>query len=224
VTWGVLVVDDDFRVADLHARYVAGMSGFRVVGSARTGGEALAMAARLAPDLVLLDNYLPDIPGLAVAAQLTCDVIVVTADTSAATVRAAFAAGALNFVVKPFPAHLIEARLAAYARYRQALAAGAEVGGQAGVDRAMAALRSADRPVTPKGQSPVTARLVADQLHSAGSAVTAAEVAAQLGISRATAQRYLASLAESGQAAMTLRYGSTGRPEHRYEWVASGQF
>jgi response regulator of citrate/malate metabolism len=224
VTYGVLVVDDDFRVADLHARYVAGMSGFRVVGSARTGGEALAVAARLAPDLVLLDNYLPDVPGVSIAAQLSCDVIVVTADTSTATVRAAFAAGALNFVVKPFAAHLLEARLAAYARYRQALAGGPEVAGQAGVDRALAALRSADRPATPKGQSPVTARLVADRLRSAAAAVTAAEVAAELGISRATAQRYLASLADSGQAEMTLRYGSTGRPEHRYEWLAAGEF
>jgi two-component system CitB family response regulator len=224
VSYGVLVVDDDFRVADLHARYVAGLPGFRVVGRARTGGEALAMAEQLAPDLVLLDNYLPDVPGLAVAARLACDIIVVSADASAATVRAAFAAGALNFVVKPFPAHLLEARLAAYARYRQALPDGAEDVGQVGVDRALAALRSADRPATPKGQSPVTARLVADRLHSAREPVTAADVAGDLGISRATAQRYLASLADAGQAEMTLRYGSTGRPEHRYRWVGAGPY
>jgi response regulator of citrate/malate metabolism len=224
VTYGVLVVDDDFRVADLHARYVAGLPGFGVVGRAHTGGEALALAEQHAPDLVLLDNYLPDVPGLAVAARLTCDIIVVSADASAATVRAAFAAGALNFVVKPFSAPVLEARLAAYARYRQALPAGAEDVGQLGVDRAMAALRSADRPATAKGQSPVTARLVADRLHTARSPVTAAEVAGDLGISRATAQRYLASLADSGQAEMTLRYGTTGRPEHRYRWVGAGPF
>jgi response regulator of citrate/malate metabolism len=224
VIFRVLVVDDDFRVADLHARYVAGMSGFTVVGRAGTGQDALAMARDLTPDLVLLDNYLPDVPGLSVAAQLSCDVIFVTADASAATVRAAFAAGALNFVVKPFPAQLLESRLAAYARYRQALPGGTEDVGQAGVDRAMAALRSADRPPAPKGQSPVTARLVADWLRSSGAVVTAAEVASELGISRATAQRYLASLADSGQAEMTLRYGSTGRPEHRYEWVGAGPF
>jgi response regulator of citrate/malate metabolism len=96
--------------------------------------------------------------------------------------------------------------------------------GQAGVDRAVAALRSADRPATPKGQSPVTARLVADRLHGARAPVTAAEVAQDLGISRATAQRYLASLAEVGQAEMSLRYGSTGRPEHRYSWVGADPF
>ena len=80
-------------------------------------------------------------------------------------------------------------------------------------------LHQADRPPLPKGQSPVTARLVAEQLRLADDPVTAAGIAEQLGISRATAQRYLAALSEEGRATMTLRYGSTGRPEHRYTWI-----
>jgi len=214
----VLVVDDDFRVANLHARFVAAVPGFTVAGTARTAGDALDLAARLQPDLVLLDNYLPDRHGVSVAAELSCDVMVVTADGSAATVRAAFAAGALNFIVKPFSADLLAARLIAYARYRQALPSGAAELGQHGVDRAIAALHQADRPPTPKGQSPVTARLVAEHLRRSDEPVTAAGIGEQLGISRATAQRYLAALAEEGRAHMTLRYGSTGRPEHRYTW------
>jgi response regulator of citrate/malate metabolism len=215
----VLVVDDDFRVAGLHARFVTAVPDFTVSGTAHTAAACLELAGRLRPDLVLLDNYLPDRPGLAVAAELSCDVMMVTADGSAATVRAALAAGALNFIVKPFSAELLAARLTAYAGYRQALPTGAVDLGQSGVDRALAALHRADRAPTPKGQSPVTARLVADQLRRAGQPVTAAGIAERLGISRATAQRYLAALAEDGQATMTLRYGSTGRPEHRYSWV-----
>ena len=37
-----------------------------------------------------------------------------------------------------------------------------------------------------------------------------------MGVSRATAQRYLALLSETGQVELTLRYGGAGRPEHRY--------
>jgi two-component system CitB family response regulator len=219
MSFQVLVVDDDFRVAALHARFVADRPGFSVAGTAHTAGAALELAGRLRPDLVLLDNYLPDRPGLAVAAELSCDVMMVTADGSAATLRAALAAGALNFIVKPFSAELLAARLTAYADYRRALPAGATDLGQSGVDRALAALHQADRAATPKGQSPVTARLVADQLRRAEQPVTAAGIAERLGISRATAQRYLAALAEDGRATMTLRYGSTGRPEHRYSWI-----
>ena len=80
---------------------------------------------------------------------------------------------------------------------------------------------SASPRVLAKGQSPVTARLVADALRAGnGEARTAADIAAELGIARATAQRYLAALAQTGSATMSLRYGSTGRPEHLYRWAA----
>jgi two-component system CitB family response regulator len=45
-------------------------------------------------------------------------------------------------------------------------------------------------------------------------------VATALGISRATAQRYLADLSDDGRVTVALRYGSTGRPEHRCSWSA----
>ena len=60
----VLVVDDQapFRGA---AKRVVGMTpGFEVVGEAMTGEEAVDMAARLEPDLVLMDINLPGINGI----------------------------------------------------------------------------------------------------------------------------------------------------------------
>jgi two-component system CitB family response regulator len=46
--------------------------------------------------------------------------------------------------------------------------------------------------------------------------VSAADIAEQVGVSRATAQRYLSYLAQNGVVHLQLRYGATGRPEHRY--------
>jgi response regulator of citrate/malate metabolism len=65
----------------------------------------------------------------------------------------------------------------------------------------------------------VTARLVTEALQRADEPVSAADLADHLGIARATAQRYLAALADEGRARMSLRYGSTGRPEHQYTWA-----
>jgi two-component system CitB family response regulator len=48
--------------------------------------------------------------------------------------------------------------------------------------------------------------------------MSAAEVAEKTGMSRATAQRYLSHLREMGRVEIRLRYGSGGRPEHRYRW------
>jgi len=42
-------------------------------------------------------------------------------------------------------------------------------------------------------------------------------------MSRATAQRYLSHLHEMGRVEIRLRYGSGGRPEHRYRWARSGR-
>jgi two-component system CitB family response regulator len=42
-------------------------------------------------------------------------------------------------------------------------------------------------------------------------------VAEVVGVSRATAQRYLAQLSAGAQLVMQLRYGATGRPERRYQ-------
>ena len=103
----VLVVDDDFMVANIHERFVARTEGFEVVGSARTGAEALALTAELDPDLVLLDVHLPDMSGLDVLASLRAGgseagVVMVTAERGADAVRTALHGGAMQYLVKPF--------------------------------------------------------------------------------------------------------------------------
>ena len=59
-----LVVDDDFRVAEIHAGYVSRVAGFGVVGQVHTAASAAGAMELLRPDLVLLDLYLPDGNGL----------------------------------------------------------------------------------------------------------------------------------------------------------------
>jgi len=70
-----------------------------------------------------------------------------------------------------------------------------------------------------KGRSPVTSEAIGEVLRAAQDALTAIEVAEATGVSRATAQRYLSDLARDGLVRLTLRYGSTGRPEHCFEWL-----
>jgi response regulator of citrate/malate metabolism len=50
--------------------------------------------------------------------------------------------------------------------------------------------------------------------------LSAAEIASRIGISRSTAQRYLAELARQGKVELRLHYGAAGRPEHRYRLAA----
>jgi len=65
----VLIVDDhpEFRAA---VRALLEADGFTVVGESADGESAIAAAASLDPELVLLDVQLPDIDGFAVAERL----------------------------------------------------------------------------------------------------------------------------------------------------------
>lgn len=208
----VLVVDDDFRVANMHAGIVEAMPGFTVVASANT-----LAAARQAPavDLALVDVYLPDGSGVDFVRDLRGDAMILTAATEADTIRAALAAGAVSYLVKPFATTELAARLAGYARYRKILASPNL--GASDVDAALEALRPRVAPVQPPtAVASPTKNLVLQALLTTQTPMSAAEVSAAIGISRATAQRYLAALSTTGEVTVGLRYGTTGRPEQEF--------
>ncbi|MET8409866.1 response regulator [Streptomyces sp. NPDC005195] len=220
----VLVVDDDTRVARVNAAYVTKVPGFRVAGEAHSATEAIRLMETLPHlDLVLLDHYLPDETGLAVVQEMRrrghqTDVIMVTAARDISTVQAAMRQGALQYLVKPFAFAGLRAKLEAYAALRRTLDGGGEAE-QAQVDRIFGALSTAAQPAPPKGHSPPTAERVRRALLNAEGPLSAQEIAEGTGLSRQTAQRYLKLLERTGRARLTLRYGDTGRPEHRYVWV-----
>jgi response regulator of citrate/malate metabolism len=217
-----LIVEDDFRVARIHASFTTKVPGFEVVAMVHTASAALTAAGQHRPDLVLLDLYLPDAGGLELLRRLRAqgeppDVIVLTAATDMASVRAAMRGGALHYLIKPFAFEALRDRLAGYGDLHARRSVDRDTD-QAEVDRLYALLRRGANPAMglPKGHSAPTATLILEALSSAADALSAIEVAERVGISRATAQRYLSALADAGNAELSLRYGSTGRPEHRY--------
>ncbi|QXE34268.1 response regulator [Streptomyces sp. GMY02] len=219
----VLVVDDDIRIAEINTAYVAKVAGFRVVAQAHSAAEALGRISERSVDLILLDHHLPDENGLAVVRELRrlghqTDVIMVTAARDVATVQAAMRHGALQYLIKPFTFTGLRAKLEAYATLRRTLDRGGETE-QAEVDRMFGALSAgAAAPALPKGHSPTTAELVRQVLMGANGPLSAQEIAERAGMSRQTAQRYLKLLERTGRVELTLRYGETGRPEHRFTW------
>jgi response regulator of citrate/malate metabolism len=215
-----LVVDDDFRVADLHRLYTEQLDGFEVVGLAHTGTEALVLADRLAPDLVLLDIYLPDMSGLDVLRTLRqgerqVDVIAITAAQDVATIRSAMQRGSVHYLIKPFTFAAFREKLQSYAEVHARLGKVVQAS-QAEVDRLYGLLRTGLDEELPKGLSPATRDLVVSALRSAPEAVSASDIARMAGLSRVTARRYLEHLAAGGSVEITMQYGAPGRPEHHY--------
>jgi response regulator of citrate/malate metabolism len=215
----VLVVDDDFMVAEIHRRFVERVEGFRAVGVARTGAEALSAARELRPQLILLDVYLPDMTGLDVLQRLRSDgdrvgVIMITAARELDTVKGALDGGAADYLIKPFEFPQLKAKLDAFAARADALETAGGVD-QSLIDSLFSGTGSApQRAKLPKGLGVETGRLVLDAVRGAGE-VSAAECAELVGISRVSARRYLEHYLRSGALDLRLQYGA-GRPERRY--------
>jgi response regulator of citrate/malate metabolism len=218
-----LVVDDDYRVAGIHAAYIGKVDGFAVIAEAHTAAEAVAAVDELRPDLLLLDLYLPDEHGLDLVARLRqeghpqADVIVITAAKDAGSVRAALQHGALHYLLKPFSFPALKEKLESYAQMRGRLDA-LDTADQRSVDRVYCSLRTPGDVAATRGTSEFTLETIQQLLTSAQDDLSASEVAERVGVSRATAQRYLSHLHEAGRVNVRLRYGASGRPEHRYHW------
>jgi DNA-binding NarL/FixJ family response regulator len=96
-------------VADDHAAIRAGLvmilgdaDGVEVVGEAADGAEAVRLAKRLEPDVVLMDIRMPGVDGIEATRQLSgvCDVLVLTTFDLDEYVRGALRAGAAGFLLK----------------------------------------------------------------------------------------------------------------------------
>lgn len=209
----VLIVDDDFHVARLHTSYVESVPGFTALPAVGSAEAAMRAVNALKPDLVLIDIYLPDANGLDVLHRLDVDAFVISAASDALSVRRALRRGALGYLVKPFTEELLARKLRSYARYRRALSDEQNVD-QEVIERALRILHPGDKN-TGKPRA-VTELSVMEALRSRAEPTPAADIAAEVGISRATAQRYLSGLVDDGVITVQLRYGATGRPEHRY--------
>ncbi len=103
----VLVVDDIPETRDHLTKLLSFESDIEVVGAAASGREALEMAGKLSPDVVLMDINMPDMDGIAATEQLSsmvpaAAVVMMSVQGEADYLRRSMLAGAREFLVKPF--------------------------------------------------------------------------------------------------------------------------
>ncbi|WP_334121727.1 response regulator [Glutamicibacter sp.] len=219
----VLVIDDDFMVAKVHAGFVNKEPGFTVVGVAHSSSDAVKAATALSPDLALLDIHLPDMNGLELLQRLRevqpeLDVIVISAAREMDTVRKALRGGIVHYLMKPFSWDDLRERLKHYAKTYQPLNVLRDKELEQADVNLLFGMGSQSRRPLPKGCSAETMSLVESIVRQTPEPISATETAEKLGTSRVSARRYLEYLAEENLAQVNLRYGGVGRPERRYSW------
>ena len=122
----VLVVDDDFMIAQMHGKYIEQQDGYELAGIAHNFEQTMAMAGELRPDLILLDVYLPDRSGIEAlrtirTENIPSDIILITAAKEIDIIEDAFRLGIFDYLIKPFDLALLQGALEKYRQFRSHL-------------------------------------------------------------------------------------------------------
>ncbi|GGR70312.1 DNA-binding response regulator [Streptomyces aureoverticillatus] len=106
MTIRVVIADDQAMVRDAFSVLLGAQPGIEVVGTARDGAEAVALAAELRPDVVVMDIRMPGVDGLDATRRITAHpdvhpkVLVLTTFNLDEYVYEALRAGAAGFLLK----------------------------------------------------------------------------------------------------------------------------
>ncbi len=120
----ILIIEDEQPIRELLTLTLES-AGYSSVCSAADGEEGLALAARILPDLILLDLMLPGIDGLTVCRKLkaveetrSIPIIMLTARSEESDIVVGLELGADDYITKPFSRKILVARIRALLRRR----------------------------------------------------------------------------------------------------------
>ena len=175
----VLLADDEHLIREALAQLLALEDDLEVVATAASGSEALAAAARHAPDVAVLDLQMPDLDGIAVAAELGrtlpgCGCVIVTSHGRPGHLKRALASGVRGFLPKTVSAVTLAEVV------RRVHAGGRHVDPQLAAE----AIAAGDSPLTPRES---------DVLELAAEGAPVEEIARRASLSPGTVRNYLSS-------------------------------
>ncbi|CAA7601189.1 Two component system, signal transduction response regulator [Acididesulfobacillus acetoxydans] len=226
----LVLVEDDPMVMAVNEEFVTRVGGFKIVGRARSGQEAVEVLKFLRPRLAVLDIYLPDLDGLHVLKSirqdgLPTDVIMLTAAHDVGTIQEFRRLGVMDYIIKPFKFQRIAHALSGYREYTEKMSSRSALD-QGDLDRLwyrnnVDELGWQEEGILPKGLRNITLRQILDFLAEGKKELSAEEVAEGIGLARVTARRYLEYLEKDGKVRMETRYGTVGRPLNKYRLTSS---
>jgi two-component system, NarL family, response regulator LiaR len=184
--WVRILIVDDHEVVRRGLRAFLDLDPtFEVVGDAHNGAQAVRMAHRLRPDVVLMDLLMPELDGIAATGVIRRElpdtqVVVLTSILDDVSLSGAFRAGAIGYMLKDATAPAL----------RQAIKAAAAGQMQLSGDAAMRLMRGAIGPEKPDALSDCETDVL--RLRAHGSANK--QIARDLGIAEKTVKTHVSSI------------------------------
>lgn len=218
----VLIVEDDFRIARMHGKYIEMNMDFALTGIAHNYAEAFALINGQAPDLLLLDVYLPDRSGIELLRTLRSlgipsDTILITASKESDIVEEGLRLGVFDYLIKPFDLDHLQNTLTKYAQFRRRLTSSAELNQDLLNDlMKLRAPKESSSHQFHKGIDEKTLKLIQSCIQHATDLVTTEDITRMAGVSLSTVRNYLKYLLRENMIDEFLQYGTIGRPQKLY--------
>lgn len=121
----ILLVDDEQKVLDLITFRLQHM-GYHVI-STNNGKDAISLVEEQHPDLIILDITMPGVDGLTVCSHLkksersgAIPILMLTARSDVEDINKAMAAGADDYLVKPYDPAVLQVKIQRHIGYRKA--------------------------------------------------------------------------------------------------------
>ena len=190
----VLIVDDIPETRDHLTKLLGFEADIEVVGAAASGAEAIDLAGKLKPDVILMDINMPDMDGIMATEQLaarapTSAVVMMSVQGEADYLRRSMLAGAREFLVKPFSSDELTASIRqVHAREREKLSrmavapsGGGGAAGEAMSDREPGAIVAVFSPKGGVGRTTVAVNLAVAAANELGKKVVLMDASFQFG-------------------------------------------
>ncbi|WP_257346716.1 response regulator [Pseudalkalibacillus decolorationis] len=219
----VAIAEDDFRVANVHEKFLKKIPEVEIAGKALNAEKTLELLHTKKVDLLLLDIYMPDKLGTDILTTIRAnfedvDIIMITAATDKAFLEKAIRNGVQNYLIKPVKMDRFTDTVKEYIQSRNLLQNKEEVD-QNIVDRLFKnsdESKTEDNRELPKGIDALTLNKVLEVLRNSQKGLSAEEIGKRMGAARTTARRYLEYLISVDKCRSEVEYGSVGRPERKY--------
>ncbi|MDQ0857455.1 response regulator [Bacillus sp. V2I10] len=219
----VAIAEDDFRIADIHEKFLETFNEIIVVGKSLNGEQTLQLLKMKEPDLLLLDVYLPDMLGSELLPLIRemfpkVSIIMITAATDKVFLEKALSYGVENYLIKPVSRERFDDIIQKFIKKHSLLSSDQQVN-QKYIDLLFSKgknEKSGKGTGLPKGIDEITLGKVNAVLQAKREGLSAEEVAKEIGASRITARRYLEYLSSVNQLKAEVVYGIVGRPERKY--------
>lgn len=217
----VLIVEDDPMVGFINKQYLDNIGDLKVLGPVCEEEEIISLLEKEKIDLILLDIFLPKKSGIEILKNLRkkkylVDVIIISAANSVEEIKAAFAYGAIDYLIKPFQFERFEESINKY-KLRYDLLNNELKVKQRDIDNIYSNQNNKFCNL-PKGLNRLTLDKILDFLSNNSNDVwTLREIANKVNLSNVTVKKYMDYLEQTDKVYVETTCGNIGRPEFKYD-------